>query len=61
MNEEIKPMLDPMPYEFISKEGEAEFWDTHDIADYWHELKPVKPKFRKILLTTSLFISILTP
>lgn len=31
--------------EFTSREEEAEFWDTHDIADYWDELKPVKVKF----------------
>ena len=31
--------------EFASREEAAEFWDTHDIADYWDELKPVKVKF----------------
>ena len=31
--------------EFASREEEAEFWDTHDITDYWDELKPVKVKF----------------
>ncbi len=31
--------------EFANREEEAEFWDTHDIADYWDELKPVKVKF----------------
>ena len=31
--------------EFASREEEAEFWDTHDIADYWDELKPVKVRF----------------
>ena len=30
---------------FASIEEEAEFWDTHDIADYLDELKPVKLKF----------------
>lgn len=33
-----------MPDRFASREEEAEFWDTHDIAGYWHELKPVKLK-----------------
>lgn len=33
--------------EFASREEEAEFWDTHDIADYWDELKPVRVKFSK--------------
>ena len=28
--------------EFKTIEEEAEFWDTHDLADYWDELKPVK-------------------
>ena len=32
--------------EFASRE-EAEFWDTHDIADYWDELEPVEVKFSK--------------
>ena len=31
--------------EFASREEEAEFWDTHDITDYWDELKPVKVRF----------------
>ncbi len=31
--------------EFASREEEAEFWDTHDITDFWDELKPVKVKF----------------
>ena len=26
---------------FATREEEAEFWDTHDIADYWDDLKPV--------------------
>ena len=33
--------------EFASREEEAEFWDTHDIADYWDELEPVEVKFSK--------------
>ena len=49
MNEEIKPMLDPMPGKFTSMEEEAEFWDTHDIADYWDELTPVSMEFSKNL------------
>lgn len=27
---------------FATREEEAEFWDTHDIADYWDDLKPVR-------------------
>jgi predicted DNA binding CopG/RHH family protein len=34
---------------FASREEEAEFWDTHDLSDYWDELKPVKVKFAKNL------------
>ena len=45
MNEKGKSVKDPMPDEFASREEEAEFWDTHDIADYWHELKPVELEF----------------
>ncbi len=26
--------------EFASREEEAEFWDTHDLSDYWDEFKP---------------------
>ena len=34
---------------FANLAEEAEFWDTHDIADYWHELKPVDLKFSENL------------
>ena len=35
--------------EFSSVEEEAAFWDTHDMADYWNEFKPVKARFAKNL------------
>jgi hypothetical protein len=35
--------------EFASYEEEAEFWDTHSLADYWDEFKPVKISFAKDL------------
>jgi hypothetical protein len=35
--------------EFASREEEAKFWDTHDISDYWEELKPVRARFAKQL------------
>lgn len=35
--------------EFQSREEEAEFWDTHDIADYQDELKPIRARFAKNL------------
>lgn len=31
----------PIP-DFKSIQEEAEFWDTHSFAPYWHDLKPVK-------------------
>ena len=31
--------------EFKTIEEEAEFWDTHDLTDYWDEFKPVKVRF----------------
>ena len=43
----IKPK-EPIP-EFKSREEEAEFWDTHDLADYWGDLKPAKARFAKNL------------
>lgn len=48
-NEEIrfKPK-EPIP-EFKSIEEEAEFWDTHNLADYWDDFKPVKVRFSKRL------------
>ena len=35
--------------EFKSREEEAKFFDTHDMADYQHEFKTVKVKFAKNL------------
>jgi len=34
---------------FKSREEEAEFWDTHDLTDYWDEFKPVRVRFAKNL------------
>ena len=31
--------------EFKTIEEEAEFWDSHDLADYWDEFKPIKARF----------------
>ena len=28
-------MRDPIPDHFATIEDAAEFWDTHDLADYW--------------------------
>ena len=35
---------EPIP-EFKSREEEANFWDTHDVADYWDDFKPVDIEF----------------
>jgi predicted DNA binding CopG/RHH family protein len=43
----MKPK-EPIP-EFKSRQEEAEFWDTHDLADYWDEVKPVKVRFARNL------------
>jgi predicted DNA binding CopG/RHH family protein len=50
MNEVDRSMKpkEPIP-RFASREDEAEFWDTHDLADYWQELKPVRARFAKNL------------
>ncbi|MBI4317158.1 MAG: hypothetical protein HY675_01600 [Chloroflexi bacterium] len=34
---------------FSSIEEEAEFWDTHDTADYEEEFRPVKVRFARKL------------
>jgi hypothetical protein len=43
----MKPK-EPIP-QFKSREEEAEFWDTHDLADYWDDFKPVKVRFARNL------------
>mgnify|MGYP001216143219 CR=1 FL=1 len=35
--------------EFASREEEAEFWDTHDVAGYLDELHPAEVRFAKKL------------
>jgi predicted DNA binding CopG/RHH family protein len=37
---------DPIPQD-VSREELAHFWDTHSIADYKDELKPVQVRFTK--------------
>lgn len=34
---------------FGSREEEARFWETHNVADFMDELKPVKARFAKNL------------
>lgn len=37
-----KSKLDPLPEKFDTLEEAAEFWESHDIADYWDQLEPVE-------------------
>jgi predicted DNA binding CopG/RHH family protein len=39
--------------DFKSREEEAQWWDTHDLADYWDEFRPVKVRFAKKLSNLS--------
>ena len=32
---ESRAVRDPLPEQFASIEEAAEFWETHDLADYW--------------------------
>ncbi len=46
MTQGQQPIQSRIP-EFASRAEEAEFWDTHDVTDYWDELKPVDVRFAK--------------
>jgi hypothetical protein len=37
---------DPLPEGFQTLKEAAEFWDTHDLADYWHLTKGVKARVK---------------
>jgi hypothetical protein len=37
--------------DFASREEEAAWWDSHDLADYWDEFKPVTVKVSPNLLS----------
>ncbi len=39
-----KEPLDPLPESFASIDEAAEFWDTHDLADYWDFTEEVEFK-----------------
>ena len=39
-----KKRIEPIPDEFKTIMEASDFWDTHDIADYWDETKEVKFK-----------------
>ena len=34
-----KPLLEPV---FRTDEEARQFWDTHSLADYWDQMKPVR-------------------
>ena len=38
-------MKSRIPKKFKSLQEERAFWQTHDITDFWSELKPVTLKF----------------
>ena len=48
MTDTTKQPKQPIP-EFKSRQEEAEFWDNHDLSDYWDEFKPVRVRFAKNL------------
>jgi hypothetical protein len=46
--------VDPIPRHFKSVAEAAQFWDTHDLTDYWDQTREVKGKVdlrRRIFLT----------
>lgn len=53
-------VVDPIPESFASIEEAAEFWDTHDTADYWDEMREVEveyelPPRRRVSVATDIF------
>ena len=45
----VNPKGKPRIPKFASRAEEAKFWDSHSMADYWDELKPVRVRFAKNL------------
>ncbi len=50
---------DPLPDNFNSIQEAAEFWDTHNLADYWDETQEVEIEVRaarrqRVVLATEL-------
>ena len=56
MSRDDRPRNDPIP-EFATREGEAEFWDTHDFTDYWDDLEPANAVVSSNL-TSSILLSL---
>jgi hypothetical protein len=49
MTNDERPTAQPEPIpKFDSREEEAAFWDSHDLADYWDTFKPVRARFNKL-------------
>ena len=40
-----KSKRDPLPKRFRTLEEAGEFWDTHDLGDYWDQTEPVEMSF----------------
>ena len=49
MKKNTKKHRDPQPGANATREELANFWDTHSLADYWDEFRPVKVRFAKNL------------
>jgi hypothetical protein len=47
MNEENK-IIDDLPENFTSIEEAAEFWDGHNLADYWDQTHEVEIEVRAV-------------
>lgn len=48
-------MKDPIPDNFATIDEAAEFWDSHDFADYWDDTQEVEfevriPRHRRVIL-----------
>jgi len=41
---DVRPRPGRIP-DFATRQEMAEFWDTHDISDFWDELAPVEVEF----------------
>ena len=46
MTQQQQKQKTSIPEKFASYEEEAAWFDTHDLADYWHELEPVDIEFQ---------------
>ena len=41
-----KNKKDKLPEQFTSFDEAAEFWDNHDLGDYWENTRPVKARIK---------------